>query len=263
MSYAVRDFFANSGGQAIIVRVYTNPAGGGAHTAEIDANNLTIAASSRGTWANGLRVRIDHDVPAQATPHPLPFVDAAGLTSSDLFNLTVRDTRTGAQETFVNLTVAESQRRVDRVLEAQSSLIRAPSPLPAAIPTADAAITDPSTVWTDDTMSSPVSTDAEDSAALTATATDWTGSRANKTRLYALENADLFNILCIPPDTREGDTPQAVYDEALNYVFERRAMLIVDLPPPGRAPRRPPAVSPRSISPACVHATRRSISRAW
>ncbi len=229
MSYAVRDFFANGGGQAIIVRVYTSPAGGGTDTAQIDANGLTLAAASPGAWANTLRVRIDHDVPAQATPHPLPWVDAEGLTSADLFNLTVRDTATGAQEVFVNLTVAESQRRVDRVLEAQSALIRAPSPLAGAIPTADAAITDPATVWTDDTMSSPVSTVAEDSAFLTST-TDFTGSRTNKTRLYALEDADLFNILCIPPDTRGGDTPQPVYDEALNYVVERRAMLIVDSP---------------------------------
>jgi phage tail sheath protein FI len=231
MSYAVRDFFANGGAQAIIVRIYTTAAQGGAETAQIDANGLTLEASNRGSWANGLRVRIDHDVPAQATPHPLSWVDAAGLTSSDLFNVTVRDTATGAQETFLNLTVEESQRRVDRVLERESALIRAVTPLPGAIPTTDGVITDPTTVWTDGNLSSPVSTQGEDSALLSTTsATDYVGSRANKTGLYALEDADLFNILCIPPDQRGSDVPAAALSDALNYCVERRAMMIVDPP---------------------------------
>jgi phage tail sheath protein FI len=56
------------------------------------------------------------------------------------------------------------------------------------------------------------------------------GSKVNKTGLYALDKADLFNLLCIPPDTREGDTPPAVYQTAMAYCTERRAMLIVDSP---------------------------------
>jgi phage tail sheath protein FI len=40
----------------------------------------------------------------------------------------------------------------------------------------------------------------------------------------------LFNLLCIPPDTRDGDTPPAVYQEALAFCARRRAMLIVDAP---------------------------------
>lgn len=234
MSYAVRDFFANGGAQAIIVRIYTTAAQGGAETAQIDANGLALEASSPGSWANGVRVRIDHDVPAPPSPgdpHPLPWVDAEGLTSGDLFNLTVRDTRTGIQEVFLNLTAVDSQRRVDRVLEAGSALLRATGPMPFTFPTADAPIVDPTAIWTDDTLSSPVSTDGEDSAFLsTMSATDYTGNRANKTRLYALEDADLFNILCIPPDTRGGDVPQPALDESLNYCVERRAMMIVDPP---------------------------------
>ncbi len=56
------------------------------------------------------------------------------------------------------------------------------------------------------------------------------GSRADKTGLFALEKADLFNLLCIPPDPRTGTTPQAVYRTALAYCEARRAMLIVDPP---------------------------------
>ena len=56
------------------------------------------------------------------------------------------------------------------------------------------------------------------------------GSKVTKTGLYGLDKADLFNLLCIPPDTREGDTPAAVYQAAMAYCKERRAMLIVDSP---------------------------------
>lgn len=56
------------------------------------------------------------------------------------------------------------------------------------------------------------------------------GSRAGKTGLFALEKTDLFNLLCIPPDTRAGTMLPAVYQAALAYCETRRAMLIVDPP---------------------------------
>ena len=52
-----------------------------------------------------------------------------------------------------------------------------------------------------------------------------------------LEKVDLFNLLCIPPDDREGDVPVAVYQEAMRYCAERRAILLVD-PPHGWDPLR-------------------------
>jgi hypothetical protein len=253
MSYAVRDFFLNGGTQAVVVRLFAAAAedgeegedgeeeedGGGPGaepgSALIDANGLALQASSPGTWSDDVRVRVDHDVPEPAEegdPHPLPWVDAFGLTSADLFNLTVRDTAAGVTETFINLTVADSPRRVDRVLARDSTLVRTVGAVSGdmAIPTADADITDPATdpIWTDDTFSSPVATEGQDSAPLEPTA--YEGDRNGKTGLYALEKVDLFNLLCIPPDTRDGTTPQPVYQVALSYCVERRAMLIVDPP---------------------------------
>ncbi|TYO63534.1 phage tail sheath family protein [Bradyrhizobium hipponense] len=58
----------------------------------------------------------------------------------------------------------------------------------------------------------------------------YTGDRNGKKGLYALENADLFNLLCIPPDKPGGDTDPAVYQAAMKYCTDRRAMLIVDPP---------------------------------
>jgi phage tail sheath protein FI len=57
------------------------------------------------------------------------------------------------------------------------------------------------------------------------------GVRASKTGLYALEDADLFNILCIPAAANlNGADARAVYAEAEAYCEERRAFLLVDIP---------------------------------
>lgn len=64
------------------------------------------------------------------------------------------------------------------------------------------------------------------------TAGDWLGDRQAKTGLYALEAAAGFNILCVPPDTLDGETPPVVLQAAAELCVERDAMLIID--PPGR-----------------------------
>ena len=57
------------------------------------------------------------------------------------------------------------------------------------------------------------------------------GDQTEKSGLHALDQAALFNILCIPPDTADSDTPPDVYQAAAEYCAARRAMLIID--PPG------------------------------
>ena len=60
------------------------------------------------------------------------------------------------------------------------------------------------------------------------------GVRASRTGMYALEDADLFNILCIPRaaaiTANNGADMRQVYLEATAYCEERRAFLIVDIP---------------------------------
>src|SRR5262249_12327749 len=60
---------------------------------------------------------------------------------------------------------------------------------------------------------------------------EYLGSEEDKTGIFALEQADLFNLLSIPPPTRDGATSAAVYQEALAYCQKRRAMLLVDPAP--------------------------------
>lgn len=62
-------------------------------------------------------------------------------------------------------------------------------------------------------------------------ANDIIGVRANKTGMFALEDVDIFNILCIPRAADLTDPePFNVYSAAEAYCLERRAFLIVDVP---------------------------------
>lgn len=64
------------------------------------------------------------------------------------------------------------------------------------------------------------------------------GDQAGKTGLYALEDVDLFNILCIPDTMVLPDTDAAaVAAEAEAYCEERRAFYILDVPQPTTNPR--------------------------
>jgi phage tail sheath protein FI len=57
------------------------------------------------------------------------------------------------------------------------------------------------------------------------TAVDLQGSRLNKTGLFALEEADLFNILILP-----NQTDAALQAAAIAYAEERRAFALLDVP---------------------------------
>lgn len=224
LSYAVRDFYNNGGSQAIIVRLY-KATDGKKSKAKLDAKGLKLEAASGGTWGNLLRARIDDKVSEDVATR-------FGLAKADLFNLTVYDGNTKSTESFLNVTMKESPRRVDRVLGAESTLMALAEgeALPNAVPAKHSDPAAGKSIWEDDAASSKVedADKAVDSAALDPTA--YKGSQSLKTGMYALENADLFNLLCIPPDSRNGDTDKGIYDEALTYCVGRRAFLVADAP---------------------------------
>ena len=66
-----------------------------------------------------------------------------------------------------------------------------------------------------------------DNGSALSTANDY-GEESKKTGLFALLKTDIFNLLCIPPDSRGGDTLPQVYQKALAFCAKQRAMLIVD-----------------------------------
>jgi phage tail sheath protein FI len=73
----------------------------------------------------------------------------------------------------------------------------------------------------------------------------YVGDPDQKTGLQALLKADLFNLLCIPPDTQGGDTLPAVYQAAMQFCTDHRAMLLVDSPAAWSANRETAATKAR------------------
>jgi phage tail sheath protein FI len=177
-----------------------------------------IEAASPGTWGNQLRAAVDYDTLKKDD----------GSSDPKLYNLYVKDKATGRIESFFNVASDNTYARyMPRVLANESSLVRAVGDF-AKRPDKSPAPNGKDRF--DDSVSVGVDSDgtASDSKQLDDTA--FKGDPDKKTGLYALEKADLFNLLCIPADTREGDTSRAVYDAALQYCVKRRAMLIVDPP---------------------------------
>jgi hypothetical protein len=215
LGFAAHDFYRNGGSQALIVRLY-HPKTGTKAKAILNAKTLTLEAAYPGAWANKLRARIDHDT------RPLD----NGSPDPDTFNLFIRDGETGTVEVFRNVSVKPDHlRRVDKILENESRLVRTAASLPGTRPDAHQ---DPEP---DDKVVS--GNEASDGDPLQKD--DFTGpdKHDNKQGLYALKKADLFNLLCIPgyKDTGSGlDVEPDLVTSAAGYCEERRAMLLVDPP---------------------------------
>jgi phage tail sheath protein FI len=251
MSYAVRDFFRNGGGLAIIVRGYSPPpappapppgppppgpaaSASGASQVQIDSH-LTVEASSPGAWGDQLRVRI-----VTAATEIAPGDDS-------LFNLVVALVKNDAAgkvlevnelEVIRNVSLMDGHtRRVDNVLKAESKLVRATgftAVTGAAVrPPESAAPTSANPLWgsnTGNATSVGISAKGADGPALNQLALTGGSNQANSTGLFALDKADIFNLLCIPPHSRGGDIENDLIEEAIAYCTKRRAMLLIDSP---------------------------------
>jgi hypothetical protein len=261
MSYAVRDFYLNGGAQAVIVRLYhpdpPNPNPDEATTpskTQFEVSGVKLEAVSEGSWGASLRAEVETENVSKEVAESL------GLEKKDLFNLTIRDTSPGGDtEKFLNLSFENSLRRVDQVLEAESNLVRwgetsytgqSSSPAPAVDPVtavenilkekknADPPIATEITVAEGDLVAEKKKLAASDGKELTKI-DDFTPANAKQEKkgLYALEQVDLFNLLCIPPheglDAATGkpvDVSSALITAAAAYCEKRRAMLLVDAP---------------------------------
>jgi phage tail sheath protein FI len=226
LGFSVRDFFQNGGSQAIVVRLYrasADPA-----SATIDANDFLLIAANPGSWGNALRARVETGPDAVSPDLAARWqAEFPAIQTSDLFNLIVRDTATGMTEEYRNVTVVDSPRRIDTMLENQSRLVVVNVP-PAVFPSAPHDPPGPGDdIWADDALSSPVDQEGSDGQELEAATFTGQGLEDAKEGLYALEKADLFNLLCIPP-YQDGDVDESLVDDAAVYCERRRAMLIVD-----------------------------------
>ena len=261
MSYAVRDFFANGGGQAIVVRIWSagptsslssasSSSLGGASSASAssasafalplqpdgiartnltdpDTIGLALQAQSPGAWGNKVSAQV---------VLPNPAIDATVATNlgysdpSQLFNLLVNDTGTGTSETIRNVSVFSGTRRVDQVLAMESQLVAVPidtTTLKPVLPTTTPGAS--SAIFLSGGGDGDIITDPG----------DYVPTDGSNNGIYALETAGIFNLLAIPPDsatpdsvlwTSTGALYSDVYPQAMAYCKKKRAVLIVDPP---------------------------------
>jgi uncharacterized protein len=249
MSYAVQDFYLNGGSRALIVRVVHSDARAAIIRLRGDvspAGDLVLVGSSKGAWTNQLIAAVDYDTDA-ALPNisPLPF------DPDQRFNLTVRylsGPDTFVEEKFNAVSTQHGDPRyLSLVLERQSAYVRVLGDMPAHRPknnvTGEGSKRNITWIRVDRTSPTDSGTDGQDidDGDLVPLDPD------QKTGIYALNKANIFNLLCIPPLKRvapswgQGNSELTMptsdtYNRALELCVQRRAMLIVDPDPKWAAP---------------------------
>ncbi|MGZ5441099.1 MAG: phage tail sheath family protein [Thermoanaerobaculia bacterium] len=205
MGFAVHQYFLNGGGTTLIVRVAAADALSATFNLTGAGGPLQLEAASPGAWADGLLLTVDH-----LTRVP---------TDPNLFNITVREAPAPAAplETLRNISLnPASTDFVTRFLAGRSEYLRVIDT--SAIPT------------TIDDVTDVAAAAAGDDGSAVANA-DLLGNQANRTGMFALEEADLFNILCLPPASPGDTVDEATYSAAASFCADERAMLIADSPP--------------------------------
>ena len=220
MSFAVYHYFLNGGSDALVVRVHDSAAAGTGSVPLLGGGNATFTAANPGAWATRLRVRVDNDIdPAVVAANPV----------DTLFNLRVKDLGSGVTESHLNVSITlGAPRFVGEVLKRASKLLRGPAATLASRPTPSTATNAPDPF--DDASATAIATSATDGNAIDATQVSDPGLRATKQGIFALERADLFNLLVVPPFSASADVDKPTWDAAVAYAKERRAMVLVDPP---------------------------------
>ena len=276
VSYAVSDFFQNGGGQAVVVRLYAappeSPVSDGVARVAIGTtpNAFTLAAVSPGDWGNDITVTVtvldpsfavivsSSGAPQAADAQLAAIATLLGLDSPSvstyqdnletIFSLTV--THGSTTETIANLTLGPGARQASQVLKAGKSASQFVV-WDSGIVTAGTTITSVVTALGGSPPNGSVEflVTSPGFASAFLEPTDYAGtvdSSGNKSGILALDNTDIFNALCIPPDKRSaadpsswGDTAPEVFVNALPYCVTRRAMLIIDPPTPEGASDSP------------------------
>ena len=201
LGFSVQAFFANGGSDAYVIRV----AGATSATASVPVTaNLTVSASSSGTWANVYSIRTTQ----RAAP------------DNARFRLEVLDNTTSTPvvvESFENLSMSDADPRFPpNVINPTSRFIRVTA-TNAGGPPADGTI--------------DIDTGAGATAGVDAVLTPNTNDF--QTALLACfgvgsiaDRIDLFNIVCVP-----GETDATTLTTLQGHCRTRRAFLIVDADP--------------------------------
>jgi len=215
LGYAIEQFFENGGREAFIVRV-VNGARSATLTLKAGDHTLNLQALRPGT-REFLRASVDFD--------------NIGGDQVAVFNLTIQRVRaqgTGQvedQEIFHRVSALSSDERYFPRAIAHSALIRLVGEMPTRRP--DRTL-DPASGLATAYVNS--NSDGDDGAPLTDY--DLIGSSQDHAGIFALQQAEYFNFLCMPPLSRDKDVGPSALLVAARYCKQRSALLIVD-PPSG------------------------------
>jgi phage tail sheath protein FI len=251
-SYALQQFYLNGGAVAWVVRVTSGRADTSSavlesSTASPPQGSLTVAAANPGKWGDNVQVAA------------LRVRKADGTFETDKFNLAVREVRRApngdlsdpearrkanekaqvvATEIFrnLNLTVGDPL-SAKTVVNDGSALVRITDVHMGGLPT----LSDPNIAGDapDDFVAWLDLRNGSDGDTPVAGA-DLVGDPDDKTGIYALDRIapSIFNILCVPAATKlvpaggkSVGPMQSLLADAEAYCVDKRAFLIVDIPP--------------------------------
>jgi uncharacterized protein len=180
---------------------------------------LVLTAASEGAWGNKLKAIVDYETGDDASVFNLTiqYVDGDKISSEKIRRLSMD---------------ASATRYIVEVLRTESEFVRIEN-LADDLPDGAGR---PDEIASDEAIEVNVADVRDKGEDGTISGAEglfdglYLGNEDQKTGLYALEKADLFNLLCIPPATRDSDTSIDIWSAALVYCAKRRAMLIIDPP---------------------------------
>jgi uncharacterized protein len=217
MSFAVQQYFLHGGHDALIVRVINSGKKAAINLDAEDGSTLVLEAACDGSWGDNLRVSVDFNTQDKSSVSPVQFnllVQEYDVNSNSVLS----------SETFRNLSVESANSRfITNVLEQQSTLLRVKTISTARPSSTTADISSSTAVFVSVDTLTAAGDDGSDISDTQYTGTDRKG-------IYALDKADLFNILCVPPRSKELDVESATLGKAAAYCKSKRAMLIIDPP---------------------------------
>ncbi|HXS27411.1 MAG TPA: hypothetical protein VN730_07090 [Steroidobacteraceae bacterium] len=213
LSYAIEQYFENGGRQAIVTRV-ANGARPPTLTLPAERDELTLCGVNPGS-REYLRASVDYD--------------GLGESERDRFNLVVQRVRLPGteqiedQEIFRRVSIEPGSARFIGDLLLESTLARLQGAPPAIRPERTAGGPSGPAVRYVSSRN-----DGDDGAPLTDY--DVIGSAASRTGLHALAAEQGFDLLCIPPLSRERDVGLATLLVAARFCRDRHALLLIDPP---------------------------------
>lgn len=207
---AVQQFFEHGGRNLYIVRV-ANKARGAMLCLPANGSGLVLRALEPGSTER-IRAAVDYD--------------GIDDDNDELFNLTVQRVEPGSglivdQEMFRNLSHREEAETfvADMLLSSTMIAVEQPYPLhrPERTSNGDSRY---DLTWVGDVQEGSDGVELSDY--------DLVGSRSRATGIFALEQAEQFDILYLPPRGKDADTGPAAILAAEMYCRQRGAMLIND-----------------------------------